>query len=162
LTDKQVDVAMALYGQVLQVEPDNETALAGMIRCHLAAGDAAAAREMFDALPAGVTDKPAFASVAATLELAEQSATAGSLPDLAARVAQNPADHQARFDLAVALHAAGQHEAAAAALLEIIRRDRTWNEDAARQQLVKFFEAWGPTDPNTLAARRRLSSLLFS
>jgi len=162
LTDKQVDVALSLYGQVLQVEPDNETALAGMIRCHLAAGGVATARAMFDALPAGVAGKPAFSSVAATLELAEQSAKAGSLPGLAARVSQNPADHQARFDLAVALHAAGQREAAADALLEIIRRDRTWNEDAARQQLVKFFEAWGPTDPHTLAARRRLSSLLFS
>jgi putative thioredoxin len=117
---------------------------------------------MFDTLPANVSAKPVFASVAAALELAEQSATAGSLPDLTARVAQNPADHQARFDLAVALHAAGQPEAAADALLEIIRRERTWNEDAARQQLVKFFEAWGPADPNTLAARRRLSSLLFS
>jgi putative thioredoxin len=162
LTDKQASAAAAMFGQVLQYEPDNEVALAGMIRCHLAAGDTAAAREMFDTLPANVSAKPVFASVAAALELAEQSATAGSLPDLTARVAQNPADHQARFDLAVALHAAGQPEEAADALLEIIRRERTWNEDAARQQLVKFFEAWGPADPNTLAARRRLSSLLFS
>ncbi len=162
LTENQVGAASALFGQVLQHEPENETALAGMIRCHLAAGDNTAAREMFDTLPAEMTGAPAFASAKAALELAEQSAQAGPLSELAARVEQNPQDHQARLDLAMAFHAAGQHEAAADALLEIIRRDRTWNDDAARQQLLKFFEAWGPTDPNTLAARRQLSSLLFS
>lgn len=162
LTENQVGAASALFGQVLQHEPDNETALAGMIRCHLAVGDIAAAREIFDALPADMTGKPAFVSAKAALELAEQSAKAGPLSDLTARVEQNPQDHQARFDLALALHAAGENEAAADALLEIIRRDRTWNEEAARQQLLKFFDAWGPTDPHTLAARRQLSSLLFS
>ena len=162
LTENQAGAASALFGQVLQHEPENETALAGMIRCHLAAGDVAAAREMFDALPADITGKPACASAKAALELAEQSAKAGPLSELTARVEQSPQDHQARFDLAMALHAAGQNEAAADALLEIIRHDRTWNDEAARQQLVKFFDAWGPTDPHTLAARRRLSSLLFS
>jgi len=162
LTENQMGAASSLFGQVLQHEPENETALAGMIRCHLAANDTTAAREMFDALPADITGKPAFASVKAALELAEQSAKAGPVSDLSARVAQNPQDHPARFDLAMALHAAGQQEAAAEALLEIIRRDRAWNEEAARQQLLKFFDAWGPTDPQTLAARRQLSSILFS
>ncbi len=162
LTQNQVGAASALYGQVLQHEPDNETALAGMIRCHLAAGDIAAAHEMFNALPAEWHGAPALASVAAALELAEQGVKAGSLSDLSARVAQNPNDHQARLDMAIALNAAGQREAAAEALLEIVRRDRAWNEEAARRQLLKFFDAWGPTDPQTLAARRRLSSLLFS
>jgi putative thioredoxin len=162
LAENQVGAASAIFGQVLQHDPENEAALAGLIRCHLAAGDAAAARAMFDELPESVAGKPAFTSVAAALELAEQSAEAGSLPELTARVAENPLDHQARFDLALALHAAGQREAAAEALLEIIRRQRTWNDEAARQQLLKFFEAWGPTDPHTLAARRRLSSLLFA
>ncbi|MHA1599348.1 MAG: tetratricopeptide repeat protein, partial [Alphaproteobacteria bacterium] len=162
LTENQNAAASALFGQVLQHEPENETALAGMIRCHLAANNIAAAREMFDALLADITGKPAFASVKAALELAEQSATAGPIPDLTARVAQNPQDHQARFDLAMALNADGQQEATADALLEIIRRDRAWNDEAARQQLLKFFDAWGPTDPHTLTARRQLSSLLFS
>ncbi len=162
LSENQIGAASALFGQVLQHEPDNETALAGMIRCHLAADDIAAAREIFDALSADMTGKPSFASAKAALELAEQSAKAGPLSDLTARVEQNPQDHQARLDLAMALHAAGENEAAADALLEIIRRDRAWNEEAARQQLLKFFDAWGPTDPHTLAARRKLSSLLFS
>jgi len=162
LSENQIGAASALFGQVLQHEPDNETALAGMIRCHLAAGDIAAAREIFDALSPDMTGKPGFSSAKAALELAEQSAKAGPLSDLTARVEQNPQDHQARFDLAMALHAAGENEAAADALLEIIRRDRMWNEEGARQQLLKFFDAWGPTDPHTLAARRKLSSLLFS
>jgi putative thioredoxin len=162
LAENQIGAAASLFGQILQHEPDNEVALAGMIRCHLAAGDIAAAREMFDAAPAEMTGKPAFASAKAALELAEQSAKADPLDDLTARVAQNPQDHQARFDLAMALHAAGQQEAAADALLDIIRRDRTWNDEAARQQLLKLFDAWGPTDPHTLAARRQLSSILFS
>ncbi len=162
MTENQVGAASALFGQVLQHEPENETALAGMIQCHLAANDTTAARKMFEALPTDMIEKPAFASAKAALELAEQSAGAGPVSDLTARVAQNPQDHQTRFELALALHAAKQNEAAAEALLEIIRRDRAWNDEAARQQLLKFFDAWGPTDPQTLAARRRLSSILFS
>jgi putative thioredoxin len=158
----QPNAAAALFGQVLQHEPDNEAALAGMIRCHLESGDAAAAREMFDAFTEEMAAKPAFASVKAAIELAEQTANSGPLAKLEAQVAADPADHQARYDLAIALHGAGEHEAAAEALIEIVRRDRNWNEDGARQQLLKFFEAWGPTDPITLSARRQLSSLLFS
>ena len=158
----QPAAASALYGQVLQHEPDNEAALAGMIRCYLESGDAAAARERFDALSEEMAAKPAFVSVKAALELAEQTADSGPLTELEARVAASPADHQARYDLAIALHAADQREAAAEALVEILRRDRKWNQEAARHQLLKFFEAWGPTDPITLSARRQLSSLLFS
>ena len=158
----QPAAASALYGQVLQHEPDNEAALAGMVRCYLESGDAAAARERFDALTEEMAAKPAFVSVKAALELAEQTADSGPLTELEARVAASPADHQARYDLAIALHAADQREAAAEALVEILRRDRKWNQEAARHQLLKFFEAWGPTDPITLSARRQLSSLLFS
>jgi putative thioredoxin len=158
----QPAAAAALYGQVLQHEPDNEAALAGMIRCYLESDDAAAARGMFDALTEEMAAKPAFASVKAAIELAEQTADSGPLSELEARVAANPADHQARYDLAIALHAAGEREAAAEALIEIVRQDRNWNDDGARHQLLKFFEAWGPTDPITLSARRQLSSLLFS
>ncbi len=162
LDQGQPAAASALFGQVLQHEPENARALAGMMRCHLAAGDAAAARQMFDSLPADKTAQAAFASVKAALELAEQRPETGAIPELEARLAAEPDDHQARFDLAVALHAAGQREAAVDALLELMRRDRAWNEEAARHQLLKFFEAWGPKDPLTQSARRRLSSLLFS
>jgi putative thioredoxin len=158
----QTAAASALYGQVLQHEPDNEAALAGVIRCDLESGDAAAARETFDALTEEMAARPAFASVKAALELAEQTLENGSRAELEARVAANPADHQARYELAVALHAGGEREAAAEALIEILRRDRNWKEEAARHQLLKFFEAWGPSDPVTLSARRQLSSLLFS
>ena len=158
----QPAAASALYGQVLQHEPENETALAGMIRCYLESDDNAAAREMFDALTEEMAAKPAFVSVKAALELAEQTAQSGPLTELEARVAANPADHQARYDMAIALHAGGEREASAEALIEIMRRERGWNEGAARQQLLKFFEAWGPTDPITLSARRQLSALLFS
>ena len=162
LESGQPAAASALFGQVLQHEPDNETALAGLIRCHLDAGDVAAARQMFDSLPEDKTAAAAFASIKAALELAEQSAETGEIPELEARVAAQPNDHQARFDLAMALRAAGEREAAVEALLEIIGRDRNWNEAAARHQLLKFFEAWGPKDELTQSARRRLSSLLFS
>ena len=158
----QPAAASALFGQVLQHEPDNETATAGLIRCHLDAGDAAAARQMFDSLPEDKASAAAFASIKAALELAEQSAETGEIPELEARVAAQPNDHQARFELAMALHAAGEREAAVAALIEIIGRDRNWNEEAARHQLLKFFEAWGPKDELTQIARRRLSSPLFS
>ncbi len=162
LESGQPAAASALFGQVLQHEPDNDTALAGLIRCHLDAGDAAAAREMFDSLTEDKASAAAFASIKAALELAEQSAETGEIPELEARVEAQPNDHQARFDLAMALHAAGEREAAVEALIEIIGRDRNWNEEAARHQLLKFFEAWGPKDELTQSARRRLSSLLFS
>jgi len=162
LESKQYAAASALYGQVLQHEPDNEVALAGMIRCYLASGNDEGARDLFNSVPEELRAKPAMASVAAALELAEAASEAGPVTELVARVETNPTDHKARFDLAMALHAAGEREAAAHELLEIVRRERAWNEEAARKQLVKYFEAWGPTDPLTLETRRRLSTLLFS
>ncbi|MFQ6017828.1 MAG: thioredoxin [Kiloniellaceae bacterium] len=162
LDGDQPGAASALFGQVLQHDPENEAALIGLIRCYLASGDTAGAKKLFDSLPAERTAEPAFASARAALELAEQAANAGPIPDLSEKVAANPLDHQARFDLAMALHAAGRREAAVDELLEIVRRDRSWNDEAARQRLLKFFEAWGPTDPLTVDSRRRLSSTLFS
>ena len=162
LDGKQFAAASALFGQILQHEPENEEALAGMIRCHLESGNPAGARQMLESVPENLRGKPAIASAAAALELAEAADKAGPADELKARVAANPADHQARFDLASALHAQGDREAAAEALLEILRRDRAWNEEAARKELVKYFEAWGPADPLTLQTRRQLSALLFS
>ncbi len=162
LEEHQPGAASALFGQVLQHDPKNETALAGLIRCHLESGDHAGARQKLDSLPEGMAANPAFASVLAAVELAEQGANMGPISDLRDLVARDPLDHQARFDLALALHAADEREPAADALFEIMEREPAWNDQAARQQLVKFFDAWGQMDPLTQTARRRLSSLLFS
>ncbi len=162
IDEGQVGAASALYGQILAVEPENVVAMAGSIRCHLLSGDAAGAKQMYDALTSEMQAKPEISAVAAAIELELDSGQAGDLAALHSQVGANPGDHQARFDLAMALYAAGQREGAADELMEILRRDRNWNEEAARKQLVKFFEAWGPTDPLTLATRRKLSSLLFS
>jgi putative thioredoxin len=158
----QAGAASALFGQVLQHEPQNARANAGTIRCLLASGDQAGAKRAFDSLSDELRKDPALTPVAAALELAEAGASAGEIPELTEKLARDEDDHQARFDLAMALYAANRPEQAADELLEIIRRDRGWDDEGARKQLVKFFEAWGPKDPLTLQARRRLSSLLFS
>ncbi len=162
LESGEVEAASAIFAQVLQHDAENAEALAGLIACHLAGGDVEGAKEMYEGLDDKMRAHAAFASVAAQINLQEQAADAGEIPALMEKVAANHNDHQARFDLAMALHGAGKHQAAADELLEIIRRDRKWNDDGARKQLVTFFEAWGPTDPLTLENRRRLSSLLFA
>lgn len=159
---KQYAQAAALYGQISRHDPENVPAIAGGIRAQLESGDAAGAREAFEALTEAMKQRAELASVAAAIELAEQTASAGDLGMLAVQVERNPNDHQARYDLALALNAAGRREDAVEELLELVRRDRTWNEEAARKQLVKLFDAWGPTDPLTMSARRQLSSLLFA
>jgi putative thioredoxin len=151
-----------LYAQILQHDPENPQAIAGHLRCLIKAGNAGEAREILKELPPEIAKDPEIVAVAATLEIAESGAKAGATQPLRDKVAANPADHQARFDLAMALFAEGQKEPAVDELLELFRRDRKWNEGAARAQLVKFFEAFGPTDPLTIAGRKRLSSLMFS
>ena len=113
-------------------------------------------------MPAAKREDPAVKAVQTSLDLAEQAKSLGPVTELEQKVAANPLDHQARFDLAVALNAAGKRQEAADHLLEIVKRDRKWNEDGARKQLVQFFEAWGPTDEATVNGRRKLSSILFS
>ncbi len=113
-------------------------------------------------LPPELAKNKSFDPIRAALELAEQATNTGAVAELQDKVQQDPADHQARFDLALAYYAAGAREEAVGQLLEIVRRARSWNEDAARKQLVKFFEAFGVTDPLTISARKRLSSILFS
>jgi putative thioredoxin len=154
--------AAAIYNEVLGEEPENATAYAGMIRCLLAAEQAEGAQEMLDNAPASMAKSQELAAIRTQLELARQAAEAGPLGDLKAAVERDPADHQARYDYALALYAAGRNEEAVEALLEIIRRDREWNERAARTQLLKLFEAFGPTDKLTVMARRKLSSILFA
>ena len=160
--ERDYATAASLYSQVLGAEPDNIGALAGLARCHVAIDNLDQARGLLDQVaPEHAKNKDIMAARSA-LELAEQAAHLGKPSELEAKIEADPADNQARFDLAVALNARGEKSAAADQLLELIRRDREWNEDAARQQLLQFFEVWGADDPATLKARQRLSSLLFA
>ncbi|CAH1679230.1 Thioredoxin [Hyphomicrobiales bacterium] len=154
--------AAGLYAEALAQEPDNARAIAALAKLHVELDDLEGARRFLDMVPDDKANDPAIAAARAALELAEQAASLGDLAEFEQRLAANPLDHQARFDLAVALNAKGKREEAADHLLDIIRRDRNWNDDGARKQLLQFFEAWGPMDEATLAGRRRLSSVLFA
>jgi putative thioredoxin len=147
---------------VLAQDAENVAAIAALSKLHLDLGDLDGAKRFLAMAPAGKEGDAAIAGARAAIELAEQASSLGDQADLQRRLEANPLDHQARFDLALALNARGQREEAVDHLLEIIRRDRNWNEDGARRQLLQFFEAWGPMDEMTVAGRRRLSSLLFS
>ena len=162
LADGDAEGAAQVFQDVLQEDPENPAAIAGLLRCLLALGDAAAAKRMLAQLPDAVARHAEVAAVRTALELQDSAGAVGPAAELRRRLAADPGDLQARFDLAMAYYAGGEHEAAVDELLEVFRRDRTWNDDAARKQLVKFFEAFGPTDPRTIAGRRRLSALLFS
>ena len=137
-------------------------AAAGLARCYLQAGDQARARQLLDGLPPEAQKDPEITAARAALDLVQEGAAAGSVPELTERLAHDHNNHQARFDLAAALFAGGQREAAIEQLLELFKRDRKWNDEAARKQLVKFFEALGGADPLTVAGRKRLSSLMFA
>ena len=152
-----------LFSALLHEEPENPEAWGGLIRALMALGQEDQAKQALAQVPPKLADHAEIAGVRSALALAEEGRAAkGQLQTLQARVAADPADHQARYDLATALNASDEREQAADALLEIIRRKRDWNEDAARLQLLKFFEAWGFDDPAAMAARRKLSSILFS
>ena len=157
-----VEAALGVYSQVLEQEPENAAAAAGIIRCAIALGDAAQARQMIDGMPDAVRATPEVAAAIAAVDLAQEGETPADVTALHDRLAADENDHQARFDLAVALYGGDDPDAAIEQLLELVRRDREWNEEAARLQLVKIFDALGPTHPSTLAGRRGLSSILFS
>jgi len=162
LAAKDIATAAQIFGQILQEDPGNPKAVAGLARCYLSSGDVERAKQTLQLVrPEGESDE-AFRAVQAELALKEGAAQAGDLAPLRAKVAANAGDLEARFALAQALDAKGAREEAMNELLEIIRRERKWNEDAARKQLLTLFEAMGPTDPRTIAGRRKLSSLLFS
>ncbi len=154
--------AAEVYAAVLQEDPQNVAALAGLARCYLKSGDVARAEQTIGLVPPDKRETAAVASVRAALDLAKMAASAGDVSKLEATVKAEPANHQARIDYAMALAAGGKKEQAVDQLLASIRRDRKWNEEAARKQLVQFFDAWGPKDAATLDGRRRLSSILFS
>jgi len=162
LAQKDYAGAAGLYGAVLQAEPDNMAALAGLVRCQVALGNLEQARGLLASLPADKAEDGEVAGARAALELAEEAARLPSPAELRSRIEADPNDHQARFDLALVLNARGSRLEAAEALIEIVRRDRDWKDGAARQQLVQFFDAWGPKDPATLKGRQRLSAVLFS
>lgn len=155
--------AGALFAQVLNHEPENVKAMAGMARCYLKAGKTDKAREVLANATEDMLKDADIEAVLNALELTETaSESAGQVDELRARVTANEADHQARFDLALALYGTNDVDGAISELLEIVLRKRDWNEEAAREQLLKIFEALGPMDPKTVDGRRRLSSILFS
>jgi putative thioredoxin len=154
--------AMELYAAVLAEDETNIKAIAGLARLYVDAGELERARGVLTMVPPDKDNDSAIVAVKAAIDLAEQAAAVGDLSSLERAIAQDPLDHQARFDLAIALNGGGARTEAADQLLEIVKRDRKCNDDGARKQLVQFFEAWGPMDPATIAGRRRLSALLFS
>jgi putative thioredoxin len=154
--------AAAIYAEILTETPDNLAALAGLARSYLETGEIDKAKATLAQVPEAKRNDAAIAAARAALEVAEQAASLGPVAELEKKVADNPLDYQARFDLALALNSHNQRQEALDQLMEIVRRDRKWNDDGARKQLVQFFEAWGPTDEHTVNGRRRLSSILFA
>jgi putative thioredoxin len=154
--------AAELYAQLLAEDPANVPALAGLARAYVAGGSLEEAKQTLALVPEPKRNDSVVAAARAALEVAEQAKSVGPIEELEGKVAANPLDHQARFDLAVAMNGKNRRQEAVDHLLEIVRRDRKWNEDGARKQLVQFFEAWGPTDEATVAGRKRLSSILFA
>jgi len=155
--------ASALYSQVLQRDPANIDALAGLARATIARGELTKAKQLLDRVPKENANHAEITAARSAFELAEQAQKAmASAGKLRARLKENPDDHAARFELATALFGSGERQAAIDELLILFKKDREWNEQAARKQLVKFFEVMGPTDPLTLSGRRRLSSVMFS
>ena len=154
--------AADLFARILAEEPTNVPALAGLVRCYVATGALDQAKQTLAMIPEGRRNETAVAAARAALELSEQASSLGPITELEQKVAANPLDHQARFDLATALNAQGNRAEATNQLLEIVKRDRKWNEDGARKQLVQFFEAWGGMDEATVDGRKRLSTILFS
>ncbi|HEY5167291.1 MAG TPA: co-chaperone YbbN, partial [Pseudolabrys sp.] len=168
---KEADVALVegnpaaaaeIYAQLLAEDSGNVHALAGLARCYVETGALEQAKQTLALVPEAKRNEAPVAAARAALEIAEQAKTLGPYAELEQKVHTNPLDHQARFDLAVALNAKGKRAEAVNHLIEIVKRDRKWNEDGARKQLVQLFEAWGPTDEATLDGRKQLSSILFS
>jgi putative thioredoxin len=154
--------AAAMYSELLAEDGGNVPALAGLARCYVETGALDQAKQTLAMIPEAKQNEAAVAAARAALELAEQSKNIGPVDELEQKVAANPLDHQARFDLALALNGQGKRAEALDQLIAIVKRDRKWNDDGARKQLVQFFDAWGPADEATLEGRKRLSSILFA
>ncbi|MFH1806617.1 MAG: thioredoxin [Pseudomonadota bacterium] len=162
MQEGQIETAHNLYVEVLQRDPKNADAIGGMIRCIVSMGAIEEARHFADNLDAEMRQKAPIAAAITALELTESGAGNADLDAVRARVAAHPDDLQAHYDLGMACFGANRRDEAVSAMVSIIRRDRTWHDDGAKNQLLKFFEAWGPKDPATIAGRRALSTVLFS
>ena len=162
LAEGDAPAAAQIYAEVLALDSTNIAALAGLARCYVTSGAVEQARQTIAMVPESKRNDAAVKAVQAAIDLAEQAQAVGPVAELEQKVAANPLDHQARFDLATALNAQGNRGEATNQLLEIVKRDRKWNEDGARKQLVQFFEAWGGADEATVDGRKRLSIILFS
>ncbi len=162
LAEGAVDDAAQTFAAILEEDPANVAAYAGLVQCHIAKGDLDEAEAVLNGAPAEIAKAAPLEAAHAQLELARQAAGAGPVAELQAAVDANPADLQARFDLALALQASNRMAEAVDMLLEIFRRDREWNDGAAKQQLFTIFEALKPNDPVVLNGRRKLSSMIFA
>jgi len=162
-TEGQNEEALGIYQEILAQDPTHVKALAGALRCYIALGQLDMARDVLAKLPAQIKNTPEIQGVQSALDLKEATSNtdAAEIDTLIAKVAADPKDMQARLDLAMARYGAGDSEKAVEDLLDMVKADRAWNEEAARKQLVKFFEAFGPADPLTRSGRRRLSAILF-
>ena len=156
-----VDAAQT-FAAILGEEPENATAYGGLLRAHVALNELDQAEALLASAPPAIAGAPELEAARAQIVLARQSANAGPVTELRAAVEASPDDHQARFDLAAALQASGDTEGAVEELLELFRRDREWNDGAARAQLFTIFDAAGPKDPVAMKGRRRLSSMIFA
>jgi putative thioredoxin len=154
--------AADLYSAIIAENPGDPAAVAGLAKLLISAGELDSARTVLASVAAGGERDNAIIAARAALDLAGQAAALGDASELMRKIAASPGDHQARFDFAILLNAQNRREEAAAELVEIVKRDRGWNDDGARKQLLQFFDAWGAVDPATISARRKLSALLFS
>ncbi|CAN5547671.1 thioredoxin [soil metagenome] len=162
LAEGDVAGAAAVYAEVIAMDAANIPGLAGLAKCYVEGGAIEQAKQTLELVPTDKREDAAVKAVQAAIDLIEQAAALGPVTELEQKVAANPLDHQARFDLAIALNAAGQRADATNHLLAIVKKDRKWNEDGARKQLIQFFEAWGATDEATTDGRKQLSTILFS
>ena len=162
LAEGDAAAAAQIYAEVLALDATNIPALAGLAKCYITSGAVEQAKQTLAMVPESKRNDAAVKAVQAAIDLAEQAQSVGPIAELEQKVAANPLDHQARFDLATALNAMGKRAEATEQLLAIVKRDRKWNDDGARRQLVQLFEAWGGTDEATVEGRKRLSTILFS
>jgi len=157
-----LNTAAQMFGEVLQQDRENAQSLAGLAKCYIKTGDLARAEQTLALVPPAKADSAPVASARAALELARKAPSTADIETLRAKLAADPHDAQSRFDLALALNAKGDRNGALDELLALVAKNRSWNEDAARKQLLQLFDAWGTSDPATIAGRQRLSSLLFA
>jgi putative thioredoxin len=156
------NTAAQLFAEALQNDAQNARAVAGLAKCYIKTGDLVRAEQTLALVPPAKVDSAPVVSARASLDLARRAASAGDLETLRAAIEADPNDAQSRFDLALALNARGDRQGALDELLTIIRKNRSFNDDAARKQLLQLFDAWGASDPATISGRQRLSLLLFA